>query len=215
MKKDTPHILLINPWIDDFAAYDFWAKPLGLLSIAGILRMHGYGVVYVDCLDRFHGELTDPPGRGRFGKGHYLKRPLAKPEKLHDVPRNYSRYGIPEPLVRKAIQDCPKPAAVVVTCLMTYWYPGVFALIKIIREIMPDVPILLGGIYATLCHEHAVKHAGADEIIAGAGEVSLLDLIERIVGISTGRKFVHDDLDTYPYLLCIWIFEPPTPAQVA
>jgi hypothetical protein len=38
MPKDTPHILLINPWIEDFAAYDFWARPLGLLTIAGVLR---------------------------------------------------------------------------------------------------------------------------------------------------------------------------------
>ena len=35
---DAPHILLVNPWIHDFAAYDFWAKPLGLLSLAAILR---------------------------------------------------------------------------------------------------------------------------------------------------------------------------------
>jgi hypothetical protein len=26
-------ILLINPWIYDFAAFDFWTKPLGLLQI--------------------------------------------------------------------------------------------------------------------------------------------------------------------------------------
>jgi len=32
------HILLVNPWITDFTAYDFWLKPLGLLSIASILR---------------------------------------------------------------------------------------------------------------------------------------------------------------------------------
>jgi len=38
LKIDSPHILCVNPWIHDFAAYDFWAKPLGLLSIAGILR---------------------------------------------------------------------------------------------------------------------------------------------------------------------------------
>ena len=60
MKKDSPHILLINPWIDDFAAYDFWAKPLGLLTIAGILRMHGYTITYIDCLDRFHPEELLP-----------------------------------------------------------------------------------------------------------------------------------------------------------
>ena len=34
----APHILLVNPWIHDFAAYDFWAKPLGLLTLGGILR---------------------------------------------------------------------------------------------------------------------------------------------------------------------------------
>ena len=31
----TPHILLVNPWIHDFAAYDFWAAPLGLLEHGG------------------------------------------------------------------------------------------------------------------------------------------------------------------------------------
>jgi len=54
VKPTTPNILLVNPWIHDFAAYDFWAKPMGLLSIASILRSHGFGVYYIDCLDRFH-----------------------------------------------------------------------------------------------------------------------------------------------------------------
>ena len=30
-----PRILLVNPWIHDFAAYDLWAKPLGLM-VSGI-----------------------------------------------------------------------------------------------------------------------------------------------------------------------------------
>jgi len=30
----SKNILLINPWIYDFAAYDFWMKPLGLLTLA-------------------------------------------------------------------------------------------------------------------------------------------------------------------------------------
>jgi len=28
------YLLLINPWVYDFAAYDLWAKPLGLLYLA-------------------------------------------------------------------------------------------------------------------------------------------------------------------------------------
>ena len=44
MPPDAPHILLVNPWIHDFAAYDFWAKPLGLLILAAVLRGQGCSV---------------------------------------------------------------------------------------------------------------------------------------------------------------------------
>jgi len=33
--NDKPSILLINPPIYDFAAFDFWLKPLGMLTVAG------------------------------------------------------------------------------------------------------------------------------------------------------------------------------------
>ena len=48
MKRDVPHILLVNPWIHDFAAYDFWAKPMGLLTLAALLRSHDFYVSYID-----------------------------------------------------------------------------------------------------------------------------------------------------------------------
>ena len=53
-EPSTPHILCVNPWIHDFAAYDFWAKPYGLLLLAAFLRAQGARVSYIDCLDRFH-----------------------------------------------------------------------------------------------------------------------------------------------------------------
>jgi radical SAM superfamily enzyme YgiQ (UPF0313 family) len=199
MRNDTPHILLINPWIDDFAAYDFWAKPLGLLTIAGILRMHGYKITYIDCMDRFHPGITKTPKQGEFGKGHYLKRQIATPEKLYDVPRTFSRYGMPEALLCKALIDSPKPEAVLVTSIMTYWYPGVSALIRIVREIMPEVPVLLGGIYASLCYDHAVKHAGADRVLSGESDAKVVEVLDRLSGFASGQQFLPDDLDTYPY----------------
>lgn len=199
MGKDAPRVLLINPWIDDFAAYDFWAKPIGLLTIAAILRKHGYGVSYIDCLDRFHPELPGAVKVGEFGKGHYLKRRIPKPKRLRDVPRHYSRYGLPEKLVHKTILDSPHPDVVLVTSLMTYWYPGVHALIEMVREMLPEVPILLGGIYATLCHEHAVQHAGADHVLPGPCEAGLLDLLDRLTGYNTACGFHPDEPDTYPY----------------
>lgn len=48
-RSSVPHILLVNPWIHDFAAYDFWAAPLGLFTLGGILRDHGARVSFIDC----------------------------------------------------------------------------------------------------------------------------------------------------------------------
>ena len=44
-------ILLVNPPIYDFAAYDFWLKPYGLLSVAGYLRGRADFTLF-DYLDR-------------------------------------------------------------------------------------------------------------------------------------------------------------------
>jgi len=198
MRHDVPRILLINPWIHDFAAYDFWARPLGLLILGGILRNHGYKVSYLDCLDRFHPAVKNRSRRGVFGRGNYMKTRIPKPPGLRDVPRTYSRYGIPEGILRQALADADADV-ILVTSLMTYWYPGVLAVIRIVREMMPHVPILLGGIYATICHDHAVRHAGADQVLPGEGEATALQAVDLLTGFSGSSGFLPDVLDTYPY----------------
>jgi len=203
MKHDTPHILLVNPWIHDFAAYDFWAKPVGLLILASILEQHGCSVSYIDCLDRFHGSgVSCTPSEQRFpkyGVGRYLKTRIPKPEGLKDIPRYFSRYGIQPELFRNELQSIPKPDLILVTSLMTYWYPGVQESICIIKEIFPNVPLLLGGIYARLCYEHAVKYSGADEVINQTGEKIILDLVKKYTGYSGSLKIDPYNLNTYPY----------------
>ena len=54
----TQRILLVNPPIYDFTAYDFWLKPLGLLSVAGLLRGRCELSMF-DYLDRLHPSLVD------------------------------------------------------------------------------------------------------------------------------------------------------------
>ena len=49
---------------------------------------------------------------------------------------------------------------------MTYWYPGTVEVIKSIRKIAPKTKIAIGGIYATLCPDHAVT-LGADLCVSG------------------------------------------------
>ena len=153
----------INPWIYDFAAYDYFARPLGLLYLAGWLRAQGSEVHLLDCLDVPHARP------GPFGTGRYPKEIIPTPAALADIPRRYGRYGISEADFRERLARVPTPAAILVTSLMTYWYPGVTAAIRLVREHFPDVPVILGGIYATLCPEHAREHSGADRVVAGPG----------------------------------------------
>jgi radical SAM superfamily enzyme YgiQ (UPF0313 family) len=195
----TPHILLVNPWIHDFAAYDVWAAPLGLLTLGGILRQHGARVSYLDCLDRFHplAGAASAPGR-RCGRGPYMKTAIAKPPQLADVPRNYSRYGIPVTWFRRDLQALEPPDVVLVTSMMTYWYPGVRETIDVIRSVFKDIPILLGGVYATLCAEHARRTSGADRVVTGPGERSILEVVAATTGWSPVPRFDPHRLDSLP-----------------
>jgi len=199
MKYDTPNILLVNPWIHDFAAYDFWAKPLGLLGLASILRQHGFSITYIDCLDRFHPKAPHIDPYTKNGRGPFLKTKIPKPKGLEHVSRNFSRYGIKPEWFREELERIPKPDLILVTSFMTYWYPGVKETIRIIKETYSDIIVILGGIYAGLCNEHAVSHSGADIVLAGPGEKYILKLAENYTGFSVSPKFDPKDLDTFPY----------------
>ncbi|PID40191.1 MAG: B12-binding domain-containing radical SAM protein [Proteobacteria bacterium] len=195
----APHILLVNPWIHDFAAYDVWAKPLGLLTLGGILRRHGARISYLDCLDRFHPMAADgSPPEKRCGRGPYMKTAIPTPSELSDVPRTYSRYGIPVQWFRRDLQALDPPDLVLVTSLMTYWYPGVRETIATIRSVFANVPVVLGGIYATLCYEHAARTSGADHVVAGPGEAHIMDVVAAYTGWSPAARFDPQRLDSLP-----------------
>ncbi len=199
MRRDIPHILLINPWIHDFAAYDFWAKPLGLLALASILKNYGYHVTYLDCLDRFHPKMPKTNPFNRDGRGPYLKMPIQKPRGLEDISRNFSRYGIRRQWFKDDLLSLRQPDLILITSMMTYWYPGVQETINVTKEIFPHVPIILGGIYASLCHDHAVINSGSDRVVTGSGEEQILKIAGDYTNFSGTGYLESGDLDTYPY----------------
>ena len=152
-------ILLINPWIYDFAAYDLWARPFGLLKVAEYLISFDVGLTLIDCM-----EGSDA---GKYGTGHYRFDEVPKPEILNGFRGKFKRYGMPPADFRERLKRSGPIDLVIVTSIMAYWYPGIQEAIGFIREELGDVPIILGGIYATLYHKHASDHSGADFIYRG------------------------------------------------
>jgi len=190
------NILLVNPWIADFAAYDLWAKPLGLLYIGAFLRKYGYDISLLDFLDRKKWS-DDPKG----GKGKYNRKPIDKPAILNHVKRNFSLYGATELQLRTHLQSMKPPTAILITSHMNYWYVGVQKSIEIIRKYFPETPVIFGGIYATICEEHAHQNIEADYFIKGYGEKKVLKVLDALHGISRKYKDVpeFDDSLFPPY----------------
>jgi len=162
-----PKILLVNPPIYDFTAYDFWLKPYGLLSIAGFLRGKADFTLF-DYLDRNHPSLIDQAElkSDRWERGRFQSRRIPHPAVLADIPRYYRRFG----LERKMFQDILKSSGpfdfVIIQTVMTYWYPGIREVIEDIRKFQPNAKVVIGGNYVTLCPEHA-KTLNADFLVPG------------------------------------------------
>ncbi len=178
-----PDILLINPWIHDFAAYDMWAVPMGLLVLATRLRRMGLEPRLLDFLET-DPDLCGPIKRSEQGHGHFFREEIEKPECLKNIPRTFSRYGIPPQVALDLLSKTPRPDAILVTSVMTYWSTGVRETIGLLKEFFPKVPIALGGIYATLLPEHASANSGADLVIPGLGEAKIGRALNKVLGFS-------------------------------
>ena len=193
------NVLLVNPWIYDFTAYDFWLKPLGLLYVASILRENAdVRLHFIDCLDRHHPGLSKKPKSKADGRGHFPKIEVPKPEILKDVPRKYSRYGIPLEIFLGELDKIPTPDLVLLTCTMTYWYPGLQLAAELLRKKFGAVPIILGGIYATLAEDHARRFSGAERIITGPAENKILPAAREILGEKAVREAEFSSLQDLP-----------------
>ncbi len=197
-------ILLVNPWIHDFAAYDLWMKPLGLLYLAAFLRANDFHVGVIDCLDPYHPDLESelrlrPFKRQPSGRGHFPREAVARPEVLSRVKRRYLRFGISPRIFRNELGRFIRPDLILVASMMTYWYPGVEETIRMLREIFPGAPVVLGGVYATLCTEHAASHSGADEVVAGDGFGRLAELVKKYLDADLAFSPEPQDLDSLPY----------------
>ena len=120
-----------------------------------------------DFLDRFDPRV--PPGDYRsddWGRGEFYSEICDKPSIFAPIRRRFRRFGLPVSTFRNFFtHQAPFDVALVQTG-MTYWYPGVAEVVRELRALAPTIKIVLGGVYATLCPEHA-RSLGADLVVEG------------------------------------------------
>jgi radical SAM superfamily enzyme YgiQ (UPF0313 family) len=185
-------VLLVNPPIFDFSAYDFWLKPYGLLRVAGMLP-DGIDVELFDYLDRLHPAASKSGRENEWGRGSFDSRVVNTPLAVQGMPRRYRRYGIDRDVFRRFLRERGPFDVALIQTVMTYWYPGVREVLEDLRELAPGTRTVLGGVYATLCPTHA-RGLGADLVVEGSRLGPLWDFL----GIQPGDGRPRWDL--YPRL---------------
>jgi len=192
-------VLLVNPYIYDFTAFDLWLRPLGLLYIASIIKKYTNAEIYwIDVLDRFQDHSlckSKEDGRGKFHR-----EIVDKPEIYKTIPRNYSRYGMPVDNFIEKLNKLPEIDIIFITTLMTYWIDGINFTIEKLRERFPNAKIFVGGLLPTLLNSNIKKYIKADSFIKGYGEEKVLKIIKD----NNGKIYNHPDLshiDNLPFPL--------------
>jgi excisionase family DNA binding protein len=158
-------ILGINPFFDDFYCYhDYKYQPIGILSVLATLRSAGYEVAFLDAQTN-------------------RRQQTRKPKELENTEGGYYRYGLGDKAFQLQLMKYAEPQVILMTSSMTFRWHSVRDAIALTKEVFPSVPVVLGGIYATLAYEHAKKISGADYVVqAPDGEAKALSLVNELTG---------------------------------
>ncbi len=147
----------------------------GLLRIGAYLKDKGNEVHLINCLDPTTAaeniSIVKRLKCGNYGSEHIEHKQI--------------RIGMPEKEIinrLRKIGEENEPDEIYVTSYMTYHYRGVYEIVDIIKRVFPKTKVIVGGIYASLCPEHALN-SGADEVHEGrfceaedySADYSLLD----------------------------------------
>ncbi len=186
--------LLINPSIYDFAAYNFWSSPLGLLYIGSILRKNGATLSLIDCM------RVVETKRKADGRAPFVKEKVPKPDALKGVRRHYRRYGISRETLLNELSCLDAPDLILITSIMTYWYPGTKEAVEAAREVFPGSKIVIGGIYPSLCYEEARQQLRAADLIVKHNEIEkFYRFVEDITSTTLMFKPSIYEMDILPY----------------
>lgn len=149
MKK----VLLINPPRNHYPNFNQFiiGLPLGLMSLAAYLQRYSISVSILDCLiDSFEAQQKD----------------------------GYITYGMPfKELKRRASKA--DPDIIGITFPFSTQYDLCLETVKIIKQALPHVPIIVGGPHVTVAADELLNASSEiDVCVIGEGEITLYELVD-------------------------------------
>lgn len=156
--KNEVSVLLINPPVlleKDNVGADV-SQPLGLAYIAAILRRDGYSV-----------SILDAAAEGW------------KNIKAFDERRDYN--GMDYKQIGEEIRK-RRPKVVGITNNFTVQKDSAFKIAKIVKEIDPNITVVIGGSHVTVAPKECALNDSIDYAVFGEGEITVVELMNCLVG---------------------------------
>jgi radical SAM superfamily enzyme YgiQ (UPF0313 family) len=122
-----------------------------------------------------------------------LREAVKHPQIMAVSNREYYRFGKTQREIYADLEGIDYDLAVVGS-FVTFWYLGSFEIIRSLKALYPDKPVFLGGIYATLCQEHAMAKSGADQVLSGQFDERVLAQILGALNYSPDKSYTPQEI---------------------
>jgi anaerobic magnesium-protoporphyrin IX monomethyl ester cyclase len=147
-------ILLINPPFEDEREDAIIYPPLGLAYLASSLEINT--VEEVEILD-----FSNAPAK-KVGDKYWIGRDYGR---IRRILKGYQPYN---------------PILICIGCFFTSRFKYALEVAKRCKKIFPNIPIVTGGIHASVSPEDVLKHKEFDYVIIGEGEEVIVKLAKNL-----------------------------------
>lgn len=132
-------------------------------------------IVLIKPYWRVERQAISPP-LGLLYLAAYLREKMNPSPELFVIDQAATQQSLPQ--IEKFL-DRERPDIVGITGL-TYEEPGVKVIAASCKRLLPKTTVILGGPHATIFYDHVLENTQADIAVQGEGEVTFLELVERI-----------------------------------
>lgn len=163
-KPDGKNILMVGPGFNEFGEFGANGNhQFGMLRAAAYLKtVHDCKVTFVEGALDPEVHYTDPRLKERHSSWPVKKMKCGNYEQDH-VSKFQCYYGKPLTLIKNEMASAPKPDEVWIGSGLTYHWETTADAVHLAQAMFPGVRVRVGGIYPTLCYDHAQRTcAGAD-----------------------------------------------------
>lgn len=173
---NSKKVVLVQPPVEDFYLTLKRTMPVGLASIAAVLKKNGYEPHIIDGLATRKQKPIPKPEHFNYLDQYYSQKDISLFSLFHSFRHFGYSYGHIGKLVREH-----RPFLVGISSLFTAYAGQSLKTAEVIKTFLPDCRIVLGGHHPTHFPKKVLEHPAVDFVLRGEGETSMIRLCNALI----------------------------------